>query len=204
MAFGLKLETKPGSPGPLGRVMKAAFKGLVLVGVVAAVANPKTWAAEKLGCTEHMLEALLAGDVEIKLGNWPFAPSKGEEVEIGDGSHLWVGQPYTLIFVEDGVATHIVRGVIETITSTSQPGVVDLVIKDMSGFRNQSYQQKGIWGWDPRRTENSGAERRKEASQLGGFRIQDSGFRVWPFILAPAGRYQIQDFRFQSGWVSGF
>jgi hypothetical protein len=44
-----------------------------------------------------------------------------------------------------------------------------------------------------------------------GFRVQGSGFRVRPFILssfhfilAPAGRFQIQDFRFQSGWGSRF
>ncbi|MBP7951644.1 MAG: hypothetical protein KA004_18530 [Verrucomicrobiales bacterium] len=43
---------------------------------------------------------------------------------------------------------------VQTLTTTSQPGVVDLAIKDMSGYRNQTYQQKGVWGWDPKRTEN--------------------------------------------------
>ncbi len=139
---------------PLGRVMKIAGKTLAVLGIISATVNPKAWAAEQLGCSEEMIDALLDGDAEIRLGNWPFAPSEGEEVEIGDGHFLWVGMPYTLIHVEDGIATAVIRGVVHSITTTSQPGVVDLEIKDMAGNRNQLHSQKGIWGWDPKRTEN--------------------------------------------------
>ncbi len=153
MASGLEFELKA-VIALLGRVMGVACKALQIVGIVSIAIAPKAWAADQLGCSEEMIDGLLNGDVEISLGNWPFAPSQGEQVQIGDGSVLWVGMPYTLIFVEAGVATQVIRGVVQTITTTSQPGVVDLVIKDMSGYRNQTHVQKDIWGWNPKRTEN--------------------------------------------------